>query len=202
MLNPMHPPLAQAVHRGCRSVRSATGRWAGAIRAHCSDRSPIVAVYLCGLALFAAQGPAIAASLLAAFQPDAASCNRAIAMLDIFALSFSLFAIAAFMHGFRRAASACAGSRSAGAACSACATACKWSGLFVLGGLHRHRRGDPPDAGLAHLVRRRPARRLVPARSLAWLSARWHFALCFDPDSGRRSILRRSFRCTDCRFQI
>ena len=38
MLNPMHPPLAKqfialSIHR------SATGRWAGAIRASCSDRS-------------------------------------------------------------------------------------------------------------------------------------------------------------------
>ncbi len=36
-------------------------------------------------------------------------------------------------------------------------------------GLHRHRRRDPPDAKLAHAIRRRPARRLVPARSLARL---------------------------------
>src|SRR5205823_9820251 len=61
----------------------------------------IVAVYLSGLALFAAQGPAIAASLLAFFNQMLFVQSR-IAMLDIFALTFSLFAIAAFMHGFRK----------------------------------------------------------------------------------------------------
>src|SRR5258705_10397246 len=38
MLNPMHPPLAKQFIARCRSTRSATGRWAGAIRASCSDR--------------------------------------------------------------------------------------------------------------------------------------------------------------------
>jgi asparagine N-glycosylation enzyme membrane subunit Stt3 len=63
----------------------------------------IVAVYLCGLALFAAQGPAIAASLLAFFNQMLFVQSR-IAMLDIFALAFSLFAIAAFMQAFETAA--------------------------------------------------------------------------------------------------
>ena len=89
----------------------------------------IVAVYLCGLALFAAQGPAIAASLLAFFNQMLFVQSR-IAMLDIFALTFSLFAIAAFMHGFRRERPhlwfALAG---IGFGLS---IGCKWSGLFVL----------------------------------------------------------------------
>src|SRR6185436_5535231 len=61
----------------------------------------LVAVYLCGLALFAAQSPAVAAALLAFFNQMLFVQSR-IAMLDIFALTFGLFAIAAFMHGFRR----------------------------------------------------------------------------------------------------
>ena len=65
----------------------------------------VVAVYLCGLALFAAQGPAIAAALLAFFNQMLFVQSR-IAMLDIFALAFSLFAIAAFVHGFRQIAAA------------------------------------------------------------------------------------------------
>ena len=51
-----------------------------------------------------------------------------IAMLDIFALAFGLFGIAAFMHGFRRSRPhlhfALAG------AAFGLAAACKWSGLF------------------------------------------------------------------------
>ena len=61
----------------------------------------IVAMYLCGLVLFSAQGPAIAASLLAFFNQMVFVQSR-IAMLDIFALAFGLLAIAAFMHGFRQ----------------------------------------------------------------------------------------------------
>ena len=53
-----------------------------------------------------------------------------IAMLDIFALAFGLFGIAAFMHGFRQArphlAFALAG------LAFGLAAACKWSGLFAL----------------------------------------------------------------------
>ena len=62
----------------------------------------IVAMYLCGLALFAAQGPAIAAALIAFFNQMLFVQSR-IAMLDIFALTFGLLAIAAFLHGFRQA---------------------------------------------------------------------------------------------------
>src|SRR2546421_8941349 len=86
-------------------------------------------MYLCGLALFAAQGPAVASALLAFFNQMVFVQSR-IAMLDIFSLAFSLFAIAAFMHGFRRPKPhlwfALAG------AASGFSIACKWSGLFVL----------------------------------------------------------------------
>jgi dolichyl-phosphate-mannose--protein O-mannosyl transferase len=89
----------------------------------------VVAMYLCGLALFAAQGPAIASALLAFFNQMLFVQSR-IAMLDIFALAFSLFAIAAFMQGFRKTRPhlmfALAGLS------FGLATACKWSGLFAL----------------------------------------------------------------------
>ena len=105
------------------------GRWAGAIRPCCSDRSRssrcICAVWRC----LRRKGPAIAASLLAFFNQMLFVQSR-IAMLDIFALAFSLFAIAAFMHGFRQPRPhrwfALAG---AGFGLS---IGCKWSGLFVL----------------------------------------------------------------------
>ncbi len=76
-------------------------RWAGAIRVLFGSLA-IVAMYLCGLALFAAQGPAIATALLAFFNQMVFVQSR-IAMLDIFSLAFGLLAVAAFMHGFRQA---------------------------------------------------------------------------------------------------
>lgn len=129
VLNPMHPPLAKELIAASIAAfgDNALGwRYPGTL----FGALAIVAIYLCGLALFAAQGPAIAAALLAA-------CNQMlyvqarIAMLDIFALGFGLLATAAFMHGFRRerphALFALAGSL------FGLAAACKWSGLFPLG---------------------------------------------------------------------
>jgi dolichyl-phosphate-mannose-protein mannosyltransferase len=129
MLNPMHPPLAKeliAVSIAAFGDNALGWRYPATL----FGALAIVAIYLCGLALFAAQGPAIAAALIA-------GCNQMlyvqarIAMLDIFALGFGLLAIAAFMHGFRRerphALFALAG------ALFGCAVACKWSGLFPLG---------------------------------------------------------------------
>jgi dolichyl-phosphate-mannose-protein mannosyltransferase len=128
MLNPMHPPLAkQLIALSIRTFGDGPLGWRypgtlfGALA--------IVAVYLCGLALFAAQGPAIASALLA-FSNQMLFVQSRIAMLDIFALAFGLFGIAAFMHGFRKprphlhfALAGLAFGLSAG---------CKWSGLFPL----------------------------------------------------------------------
>ena len=61
----------------------------------------IVAMYLCGVALFAAQGPALATALPTVFNQMVFVQSR-IAMLDICALTFALLGIAAFMHGFRK----------------------------------------------------------------------------------------------------
>ena len=66
MLNPMHPPLAkQFIALSIHSFGDGPLGWRypGALFGSLA----IVAVYLCGLALFAAQGPAVAASLLAFF---------------------------------------------------------------------------------------------------------------------------------------
>ena len=66
MLNPMHPPLAkQFIALSIHSFGDGPLGWRypGVLFGSLA----IVAVYLCGLALFAAQGPAIAASLLAFF---------------------------------------------------------------------------------------------------------------------------------------
>jgi dolichyl-phosphate-mannose-protein mannosyltransferase len=138
MLNPMHPPLAKELI--ALSIRTfgdnAFGwRYPGTL----FGALAVVAIYLCGLALFAAQGPAIAAAALAFLNQMLAVAART-AMLDIFALGFSLLAIAAFMHGCRRQRPqllfALAG------ICFGLASACKWSGVFpwatalcILGGV-------------------------------------------------------------------
>jgi len=128
MLNPMHPPLAkQFIALSIRGFgdNSFGWRYPGAL----FGALAIVAVYLCGLVLFAAQGPAIAAALIAVFN-QMLFVQARIAMLDIFELTFSLFAIAAFMRGFRDARPQLwfllAG---LGFGLSA---ACKWSGIFPL----------------------------------------------------------------------
>ncbi len=126
LLNPMHPPLAkQFIALSIRGFGDNGFGWRypgvlfGALA--------IVAVYLCGLVLFAAQGPAIAAALIAFFNQMLFVQART-AMLDIFALSLSLLAIAAFLRGFRQARPhlwfALAG---VGFGLSA---ACKWNGFF------------------------------------------------------------------------
>ncbi|HEV2155627.1 phospholipid carrier-dependent glycosyltransferase [Bradyrhizobium sp.] len=129
MLNPMHPPLAKeliATSIAAFGDNALGWRYPGTL----FGALAIVAIYLCGLALFAAQGPAIAAALIAGFN-QMLYVQARIAMLDIFALGFGLLAIAAYMHGFRRerphALFALAGSL------FGLAAACKWSGLFPLG---------------------------------------------------------------------
>jgi dolichyl-phosphate-mannose-protein mannosyltransferase len=128
MLNPMHPPLAkQIIALSIHNFGDVPLGWR--YPAVLFGALALVAVYLCGLALFAAQGPAIAATLLAFFNQMLFVQSR-IAMLDIFALTFGLFATAAFLHGYRQRRPqlwfALAG------LASGFSIACKWSGLFVL----------------------------------------------------------------------
>jgi dolichyl-phosphate-mannose-protein mannosyltransferase len=128
MLNPMHPPLGKQLIAA--SIRvfgdNALGwRYAGAL----FGALAVVAVYLCGLVLFEAQEPAIACALIAFFNQMLFVIARA-AMLDIFALAFTLFGVAAFMHGFKQRRPqlwfALAG------LAFGLSAACKWSGLFPL----------------------------------------------------------------------
>jgi dolichyl-phosphate-mannose--protein O-mannosyl transferase len=128
MLNPMHPPLAkQLIALSIRTFGDGPLGWRypGVLFGSLA----VVAIYLCGLALFGAQSPAVATALLAFFNQMLFVQSR-IAMLDIFALAFGLFGIAAFMHGFRkprpRVPFALAG------LAFGLAVACKWSGLFPL----------------------------------------------------------------------
>lgn len=128
MLNPMHPPLAkQMIALSIRTFGDGPLGWR--YPAVLFGALSIVAMYLCGLALFAGQGPAVATGLLAFFNQMLFVQSR-IAMLDIFALAFGLFGIAAFLHGYRRARPHLAFAL-AGLAFGLSA-ACKWSGLFPL----------------------------------------------------------------------
>ncbi|GLH80159.1 dolichyl-phosphate-mannose--protein mannosyltransferase [Bradyrhizobium sp. SSBR45G] len=127
-LNPMHPPLAKeliALSLRTFGDNAFAWRYPGTVLGGLA----VTAIYLCGLALFAAQPPAIAAALLAFFN-QMLFVQARVAMLDIGALAFSLLAIAAFLFSFRprrpQALLTLAG------VLFGLAIACKWSGLFPL----------------------------------------------------------------------
>jgi dolichyl-phosphate-mannose--protein O-mannosyl transferase len=128
MLNPMHPPLAKQII--ALSIRvfgddSLGWRYPGTL----FGALAIVAIYLCGLAVFGSHWEAIACALIAFFNQMLFVMART-AMLDIFALTFGLFGIAAFLKGFDEPRP----HRSFALAGFAfgLAAACKWSGLFPL----------------------------------------------------------------------
>jgi dolichyl-phosphate-mannose-protein mannosyltransferase len=174
LLNPMHPPLAkQLIALSIRSFGDGPLGWR--YPAVLFGSLSIVAVYLCGLALLAARGPAIASALLAFFNQMLFVQSR-IAMLDIFALAFSLFAIAAFIHGFRKShpqlSFVLAGIG------FGLAAACKWSGLFALA----------TSIAIVAVIRLMQSWRaqFVDGNSLDWYQPKmWpgfrsiHFAACF-----------------------
>lgn len=128
VLNPMHPPLAKEL-MALSIVSFGDNALGWRYPATVFGALSIVAVYLCGLALFAKEGPALAAALIAFFNQMIFVQSR-VAMLDIFALAFGLLATAAFLHGFNRQRPhrlfALAG------LLFGFAVACKWSGLFLL----------------------------------------------------------------------
>jgi len=128
MLNPMHPPLAkQIIAFSIRGLGDNPLGWR--YPAALFGALAVVAIYLCGLALFAAHEPAIAAALIAFFNQMLFVAART-AMLDIFALAFGLFGIAAFLHGYRKAHPFVPFALSGFA--FGLAAACKWSGMFPL----------------------------------------------------------------------
>jgi dolichyl-phosphate-mannose-protein mannosyltransferase len=128
MLNPMHPPLAKqliALSMRVFGDNPLGWRYPGTL----FGALAIVAVYLCARALFRCDEPAIAAALIASFNQMLFVLART-AMLDIFALTFSLFGIAAFLFGFREKRPHLAFALSGLA--FGFSAACKWSGLFPL----------------------------------------------------------------------
>ena len=139
----------------------------------------------------------MACALLAFFNQMVFVQSR-IAMLDIFALAFGLFAIAAFMHGFRRRRPQRLVRVSPGWR-SVLSIACKWSGLFALA----------TCIVIIAVIRLMQGWRTQFADGNAndwyrpdlWPDFRSsHFAACFVLDSGASSISRPSFRSMDCRF--
>ena len=128
MLNPMHPPLAKQIIAFSINVfgdNPLGWRYPGTL----FGALAVVAIYLCALALFASSSAGFAAAVIA-------FCNQMLfvmartAMLDIFALTFSLFGIAAFLFGFRRVRPQLCFALSGLA--FGFSAACKWSGLFPL----------------------------------------------------------------------
>ena len=148
MLNPMHPPLAkQLIALSIHMFGDGPLGWR--YPAVLFGALALVAVYLIGLALFAAQGPAIAATLVAFFNQMLFVQSR-IAMLDIFAFAFGLFAIAAFVHGFRKKNTASL--VRARRPCLRPFGCVQMERPVRASDLHRHHRRDSPDAELAHAI--------------------------------------------------
>lgn len=174
LLNPMHPPLAKEFMAASIKVfgDNALGwRYPSAV----FGALTIVAIYFCGLALFASQGAALAAAALT-FLNQMVFVQSRIAMLDIYALAFDLFGIAAFISGYNRQRP----DMMFGLAglFFGLAGACKWSGFFPLG----------IAIGIVALVRLLQGWRTEFAEPDAkdwyrpdrWPEFRYyHFALCF-----------------------
>jgi dolichyl-phosphate-mannose-protein mannosyltransferase len=129
-LNLEHPPLAKELMAlsiwlfgdnpfGWRTMSALFGALA------------MTGIYLCGRALFSDQRPAIWATAITALN-QMLFVQARIAMLDIFALAFVLWGLAAFMMSFRIQARTRVLLYAAGL-CFGLATACKWSGVFAWG---------------------------------------------------------------------
>ena len=173
LLNPMHPPLAkQIIALSMRAFGDNPLGWrypgtlfgALAIAADLSLRAGAVQ----------AQEPAIAAALIACFNQMLFVIART-AMLDIFALTFSLFGIAAFLFGFRQVRPHIAFALS-GLRLRICGRLQMERDVSARN-LHRHHRDDQADAGLARDLRR--------CRASDWYDPQlWsgfracHFAIC------------------------
>ncbi len=130
-LNREHPPLAKGfIALGIRIFGDAPLGWRCA--SACFGSVALVGLYLWGLALFGDQRAALWAAA-------AALCNQVLfiqartAMLDVFALAFTLWGMAAFTAAWmgRWPGRTCALLAFAGV-CFGLGGACKWSGFFPL----------------------------------------------------------------------
>jgi dolichyl-phosphate-mannose--protein O-mannosyl transferase len=129
LLNPMHPPLAKEFMAASIRVfgdNPLGWRYPSVV----FGALAIVAIYLCALALFGSQSAALATAALT-FLNQMVFVQSRIAMLDIYALTFDLFGVAAFIHGYRQQRPGIMFGL-AGLAFGL-AGASKWSGFFPLG---------------------------------------------------------------------
>jgi dolichyl-phosphate-mannose-protein mannosyltransferase len=129
-LNLEHPPLAKELMAvsiwlfgdnpfGWRTMSAIFGALA------------MTGIYLCGRALFRDRRTALWATAIAGLN-QILFVQARVAMLDIFALAFVLWGLAAFMMSFREQGRTRALLYAAGL-CFGLATACKWSGVFGWG---------------------------------------------------------------------
>jgi dolichyl-phosphate-mannose--protein O-mannosyl transferase len=129
-LNLEHPPLAKELMAlsiwlfgdnpfGWRTMSALFGALA------------MTGIYLCGRALFDDQRMALWATAITALN-QMLFVQARVAMLDIFALAFVLWGLAALMASFREQARTRALLAAAGL-CFGLATACKWNGVFAWG---------------------------------------------------------------------
>lgn len=174
LLNSMHPPLAKelmAVSIKVLGDNPLGWRYPSAL----FGALAIVAMYLCGLALFSSQGAALAAAALT-FLNQMVFVQSRIAMLDIYALAFDLWGIAAFIFAYNRRRPAVAFGL-AGLAFGL-AGACKWSGFFPLG-------AAIAIVAIVKLLQGWRTQFAEPAAGDWYRPDRWpefryyHFALCF-----------------------
>ena len=190
----MHPPLAkQMMALSIRTFGDMPLGWRypsvlfGALA--------IVAMYLCGLALFAAQGRRSRPRLLD-FLNQMVFVQSRIAMLDIYALTFGLLGSRRSCYGYRQATAASLVAL-AGLAFGL-SVACKWSGLFPLAVCIAIVAVIRLMQGWRSAVRRRQRRGLVPARSLARIPI-LSFRRLLRAGAGGRLSRRPTSRCMDCR---
>ncbi len=167
ILNPMHPPLAkEIIALSIKAFGDVPLGWR--YPAALFGALALVAVYLGGaravrIAGARDRGRAVPSSTRCCF------VQSRIAMLDIFALTFGLFAIAAFIRGFRQtrpqSAFALAGLARGAGECLQMERAVRARDL------HRDRRSDPPAARLACALRRCRCGGLVPPGAVAGFPA-------------------------------
>jgi dolichyl-phosphate-mannose-protein mannosyltransferase len=129
-LNLEHPPLAKELM--ALSIRLfGDNPFGWRIMGALFGALALTGIYLCGRALFDRPRIALWATAIAGLN-QMLFVQARIAMLDIFALAFVLWGLAAFMASFRAQAPTRALLYAAGL-CFGLATACKWSGIFAWG---------------------------------------------------------------------
>ena len=199
LLNPMHPPLAkQFIALSIRSFRRRAARLAlserGVRRARASSRC------ICAASRCSRRRGRRSPPRLLAFLNQMVFVQSRIAMLDIYRADVRSVRHRRVHARLPAAAAACL--VRAWPVSPSASRRLQMERIVSARRLHRHRRRDPPDAGLAHAICRRQCRRLVPARSAGRTSGYYHFAALLRAGAGARLFRRPSFRSTAFRCRI